>query len=151
MYTRNTQFPQQRVGAGVKQKAEWYANCIDYIIEEGLNCNDRTDTEIKLGILQGDIPNEFYKKTLNPYNSAQERYMRFPATMRNLDIMSDIVRRYVSEYHKGIHDFTVTASSPELIAKRNAKLGQSYASFSTSCYASSTTSSTTSRTTRSRS
>lgn len=124
MYTRSTQFPQQRVGAGVKQKAEWYANCIDYIIEEGLNCNDRTDTEIKLGILQGDIPNEFYKKTLNPYNSAQERYMRFPATMRNLDIMSDIVRRYVSEYHKGIHDFTVTASSPELIAKRNAKLGQ---------------------------
>ena len=65
-------FPQQRVPYSEKQKAEWYANSIDYIIDMGLSCNDRNDTERKLDILHGNIPNEFYKKTLNPYNSNNE-------------------------------------------------------------------------------
>ena len=115
-------FPQQRVPYSEKQKAEWYANSIDYIIDMGLSCNDRSDTERKLDILHGNIPNEFYKKTLNPYNSNNEKYTRFPATMRNLDIMSDIIRRYVSEYFKGIHEFIVSASNPEIVIKKSAKL-----------------------------
>ena len=115
-------FPQQRVPYSEKQKAEWYANSIDYIIDAGLSCNDRNDTEKKLDILHDNIPNEFYKKTLNPYNSNNEKYTRFPATMRNLDIMSDIIRRYVSEYFKGIHEFIVSASNPEIVIKKSAKL-----------------------------
>ena len=115
-------FPKQRVPASEKAKAEWYSNCIDYIISAGLSFNDRSDTEVKLSILHGDIPNEFYKKTLNPYNSNKEKYTRFPATMRNLDIMSDVVRRYVSEYFKGIHEFVVGANNPDIVLKKNAKL-----------------------------
>ena len=42
--------------------------------------------------------------------------------MRNLDIMSDIIRRYVSEYFKGVHEFVVGANNPEIILKKNAKL-----------------------------
>ena len=118
----NVNFPQQRVPYSQKQKAEWYANCIDYIIDMGMSCNDRTDTEQKLNILHDNIPNSFYRKTLNPYNSSEERFTRFPATMRNLDIMSDVIRRYVSEYYKGIHEFTVGANNPEIVLKKNAKL-----------------------------
>ncbi len=115
-------FPQQRVSSAVKKTADWYANCIDYVIDAGLSFNDRSDTELKLGILRGDLPNEFYKKTLNPYNSANEKYTRFPATLRNLDIMSDIIRRYVSEYFKGVHEFVVGANNPDIIINKNAKL-----------------------------
>ena len=115
-------FPKQRVSYSEKQKADWYANCIDYVIEAGLSCNDRGDTEQKLDILHGNIPNSFYKKTLNPYNSNNEKYTRFPATMRNLDIMSDVIRRYVSEYFKGIHEFIVSANNPEIVIKKSAKL-----------------------------
>ena len=118
----NISFPQQRVPYSEKQKPSFYANCIDYIIDMGLSCNDRSDTEKKLDILHGNIPNEFYKKTLNPYNSNNEKYTRFPATMRNLDIMSDIIRRYVSEYFKGIHEFIVSASNPDIVIKKSAKL-----------------------------
>ena len=120
--TIDKKFPQQKVPYEQKQKAEFYANSIDYIIDMGLSCNDRNDTERKLDILHGNIPNEFYKKTLNPYNSNNEKYTRFPATMRNLDIMSDIIRRYVSEYFKGIHEFIVSASNPEIVIKKSAKL-----------------------------
>lgn len=117
-------FPVQRCSAAEKAKPSWYANSIDYVIAAGIGANDRTDTDIKLSILRGDIPNDFYKKTLNPYNASKEKYTRFPATMRNFDIMSDIIRRYVSEYYKGIHEFTVGANNPEVVLAKNAKLKQ---------------------------
>lgn len=115
-------FPVQRCSAAEKAKPSWYANSIDYVIAAGIGANDRSDTDTKLSILRGDIPNEFYKKTLNPYNASKEKYTRFPATMRNFDIMSDIIRRYVSEYYKGIHEFTVGANNPEIVLEKNAKL-----------------------------
>ena len=115
-------FPQQRVSGAVKKTADWYANSIDYVIDAGLSFNDRKDTELKLSILRGDLPTEFYKKTLNPYNSANEKYQRFPATLRNLDIMSDVIRRYVSEYFKGVHEFVVGANNPDIVINKNAKL-----------------------------
>lgn len=115
-------FPSQRVSASEKAKAKWYANCIDYIIDAGLCCNDREDTLEKLDILHGNIPDRFYKKTLNPYNTNNEKYRRFPAVLRNFDIMTDIVRRYVSEYFKGVHEFTVGANNPEIVINKNRKL-----------------------------
>lgn len=115
-------FPQQRVDGTTKQKPEWYANCIDYVINAGLACNDRTKDETMLSIQRGMIPDDYYKKTLNPYNSTNEKYTRFPATMRNLDIMNDIIRRYVSEYFKGVHEFIVGANNPEIVLNKNAKL-----------------------------
>lgn len=120
----STYFPPQRVGYTEKQRPSWYANCIDYIIDLGVSLNDRSEDEIKLNILHGDIPNSFYKKTLNPYNSNNEKYTRFPATMRNFDIMSDIVRRFVSEYYKGIHEFIASANNSDIVLRRNAKLNQ---------------------------
>ena len=124
-YTVN--FPKQRVSAAEKDKPAWYQNCIDYVIDAGLSFNDRTDTERKLQILHGNIPDEFYKKTLNPYNAENEKYKRFPATMRNYDIMSDVIRRYVSEYFKGIHEFIVGANNPEIVLKKNIKLKEEIA------------------------
>lgn len=119
---RQNYFPEQRVSNSTKHTPEWYANCIDYVIDAGIAHNNREDDELKLNILHGNIPDDFYKKTLNPYNSSNEKYVRFPATMRNLDIMTDIVRRYVSEYFKGVHEFVVGANNPDVIINKDAKL-----------------------------
>lgn len=116
------QFPKQKVDGATKAKPEWYANSIDYIIGLGLSMNDRDDTETKLRILHGELPQEFYRKTLNPYNASQERYKNFPATLRNYDIMSDIVRRYIGEYYKNVHNFVVGANNPDIVLNRNAAL-----------------------------
>lgn len=116
------QFPKQQVDAATKEKPDWYANSIDYIIGLGLSLNDRTETETMLNVLHGDLPQEFYKKTLNPYNATNERFKRFPATLRNYDIMSDIIRRYIGEYFKGIHEFAVGANNPDIVFERNQAL-----------------------------
>ena len=115
-------FPPQRVDAATKDNPAWYANCIDYIIDAGVSFNDRNETEELFDILHGNIPDRFYRKTLNPYNATKEKYKRFPATMRNFDITTNIVRRYISEYYKGVHQFVVGADSPDVFADRNNKL-----------------------------
>ena len=115
-------FPQQRVSGEQKNKPDWYENCIDYVISLGISFNDRHKTETLLNVLHNNIPDEFYKKTLNPYNATDEKHKRFPAVMRNYDIMSDIIRRYVSEYFKGVHEFIVGANNPEIVIARKQKL-----------------------------
>lgn len=117
-------FPSQRVNASERNKPEWYANCCDYVIAAGLNARSQADNDVRYAILHEEIPEEFYKKTLNPYNSQIEKYTRFPATMRNYDIMKPIIRRYVGEYIKNPHEFIVTANNPEVVLGRDAKLAQ---------------------------
>lgn len=115
-------FPKQRVPGKDKQNPEWYANAIDWIIAQGQNINDSYKVEEQMNILKGDIPKKYYKKVLNPYNSTNEKYTRFPADMRNYDMIQGILRRYVSEYTKNPHDFIVGANNPEVVLARNAKL-----------------------------
>lgn len=121
-------FPSQRVSASERNKPEWYANCIDWIIAQGQGIRQQAELEVKYRVLQGDIPQEYYKKILNPYNATNEKYKRFPAVMRNYDIMKGIIRRYVSEYIKNPHDFVVGANNPEVIFARNKKLQEELAS-----------------------
>ena len=121
-------FPSQRVSASERNKSEWYANSIDWIIAQGQGIRQQAELEVKYRVLQGDIPQEYYKKILNPYNATNEKYKRFPAVMRNYDIMKGIIRRYVSEYIKNPHDFVVGANNPEVILSRNKKLQEELAS-----------------------
>ena len=117
-------FPIQRVPNSRKEEADWYASCCDWIIAQGQANRDVSDIETKYNILNGKIPDEFYKKILNPYNANKDKYKRFPATMRNYDMMKGIIRRYVSEYLKNPHDFIVGANNPEVVIARNSKIRQ---------------------------
>ena len=117
----NFGFPKQKIPNSEKTTA-WAAQCCDWIIAQGTGMKNDDDIETKYAILHGNIPAEFYKKVLNPYNSTNEKYTRFPATMRNYDLMKGIIRRYVSEYIKNPHDFIVGANNPEVILARNSKL-----------------------------
>lgn len=117
-------FPNQRVSESERNKPEWYANCCDYVIAAGQSARSQADNEIRYGILHGDIPEEFYRKTLNPYNASNEIYTRFPATMRNYDIMNGVIRRYIGEYIKNPHEYIVTANNAEIVLGKDAKLAQ---------------------------
>lgn len=113
-------FPSQRISNAEKEKPEWYAQCCDYVIAMGQSCADKDNLEKKYLILNGEVPDEFYRKILNPYNANKEKYTRFPATLRNYDIMKGIIRRYVSEYIKNPHDFIVGANNPDVVMAKDA-------------------------------
>ena len=120
-------FPSQRVSASEREDPCWYANSIDWIIAQGQGIRDQVEIEEKYNILKGNIPDRYYRKILNPYNATNEKYTRFPAVMRNYDIMKGIIRRYVSEYIKNPHDFVIGANNPEVILSRNKKLQEELA------------------------
>lgn len=115
-------FPKQRIPSSQKKKKEWYANCCDWVIAQAQNYRNDTNIDILYQIVQGNIPPEYYAKILNPYNAKEEKYKRFPATMRNYDMIKGNVRRYVSEYIKNPHEFIVGANNPEVVLARNNKL-----------------------------
>lgn len=119
-----TRFPSQRVSYQEKQKADWYANCCDYVIEAGISARGDLDIDEKFNILQGNIPEQYYKKALNPYNSKDPKFTRFPASMRNYDMMQGVIRRYIGEYIKNPHDFIVGANNPEVVFARDAELNR---------------------------
>lgn len=125
----NFSFPKQRVSASERDKVEWYSNCIDWVIAMGQSVrsakdDDNASIDDMFNILHGEIPDVFYKKILNPYNATDPKFTRFPASMRNYDLMNGIIRRYVGEFAKGSHDFVVGANNPEVVMARNAKLAQ---------------------------
>lgn len=115
-------FPVQTVSEAEKQKPEFYANCADWLIAQATGIRDTAILEEKYQIIKGNFPDKYYKKILNPYNEKNEKYTRFPADMRNYDMMKGIIRRFVSEYSKNPHDFTVTAHNPEVVMARKAKV-----------------------------
>lgn len=117
----NYDFPKQKIPNSQKNKA-WAASCCDWIIHQALNCRQDNNIEKRYDILNGRIPQEYYKKILNPYNATQERYKKFPATMRNYDMIKGVIRRYVGEYLKNPHDFIVGANNPDIILAKNTKL-----------------------------
>lgn len=117
------EFPKQRI-SGDKKDMVWTANCVDYVISQGLAQREQNDVEEKFEILRGNISEEFYRKIINPYNATNEKYKRFPATLRHYDLIKGVVRRYTGEYIKNPHSFIVSANNPEVIIGRDAKLRQ---------------------------
>lgn len=117
----NYDFPRQKIPASEKDKV-WAAQCCDYVIAQGLACKDEDRMRDLYNIMEGNIPVEFYKKILNPYNATKEKYTKFPAVMRNYDLMKGIIRRYVGEYLKNPHIFIVGANNPDVMLARDQKL-----------------------------
>ena len=117
----NYDFPRQKIPASEKDKV-WAAQCCDYVIAQGLACKDEKRLNQLYEIMAGNIPEEFYKKILNPYNATNEKYKKFPAVMRNYDLMKGIIRRYVGEYLKNPHIFIVGANNPDVMLARDQKL-----------------------------
>lgn len=115
-------FPKQRVPNSEKRKPEWYANCCDWIIGKAIGLRDTKELYQRYEIMHDRMPGEFYKKILNPYNATNEKYTRFPAEMRNYDLIKGIIRRYISEYNKNEHIFVVGANNPEVVFAKDARL-----------------------------
>ena len=67
IYKNNLYFPTQRVDYKTKETAEWYANCIDFIIDAGVTYNDRAEDELKLNILRG--PEKEYMNIITKLNA----------------------------------------------------------------------------------
>lgn len=114
-------YPEQRTSRKKKKSKSFYENTINYLIDQ---CNEGIVSQAnrRYNIMSEDINLEDYRKVLNPYNAVDDKFTRFPADMRNYDIIKDIVRRYIGEYIKQPFQFQVKANDMEVISRFNDKL-----------------------------
>lgn len=120
-FRQSYDFPRQRIPSS-KKDITWAAQCADWIIAQGQAIKDEEELIKLYKVAHGEIPDEFYRKILNPYNTTKEKFTRFPATMRNYDMIAGVVRRYIGEYSRNPHEYTVGANNPEVVFAKNAKL-----------------------------
>jgi len=113
-------YPSQRNTRKFKRTDEAYRkNTADFIISQAISLNDKSEIDRLYQAAKGVIDVEDYKKILNPYNATDKKYQRFPGTLRNYDIIRPIVRRYMGEFIKQIHNFQVKVANSDVVMLRN--------------------------------
>lgn len=115
--------PKQRTSRSTKRTKEFYEPTANYWIGQS-DTTLATESNNRLNIMTGNINLDDYKKVLNPYNAVDEKFTRFPADMRNYDIMKDVVRRFMGEFVKQPFEFQVKSNDIDVINRFNDKLAE---------------------------
>lgn len=89
--------PKQKVSKS-ERDLQWYKDNANYRIDESNYWSgDRWEMIMLYKAASGDLDPTYYKHVLNPYNSADENLSRYPAAMRNLDIIIPILNSFLGE------------------------------------------------------
>jgi len=116
-------YPEQRTSRKEKVKKRFYIDTINYFIDQS-STSLVEQANRRFNIMSEEIDLNDYRKVLNPYNAVDERFTRFPADMRNYDIIKDIVRRFIGEYIKQPFQFQVKANDMDVVSRFNDKLAE---------------------------
>lgn len=113
-------YPTQRNSRKHKRTSMSYRkDTANFIISQALSLSDKEAIDRLYEAAKGVIKLDDYKKTLNPYNSTDPKFQKFPATLRNYDIIRPIIRRYVGEFIKQVHNFQVKIVNSDVVMLRN--------------------------------
>lgn len=110
-------FPSQKLSLAEKLKVDdvtkkhWGHNCVDFLIENA-NWDDREEIFRLKRVVEGETRDEDYKYVLNPYNTQLDKYKRFGAKLRNLNILAPVRDLYLGEFGKRFKNIQVLESNP---------------------------------------
>lgn len=118
-------FPDQRVSEKEKQSEEWYIKCINYIIDRALAEDEKSEVIKHFNASNGEIDESTIQYALSPYGKdvqQQAKQIRFPNTIRDLDIIVPIKERYMGEYIKQYSNHQVYIHDSDSVFERNEQL-----------------------------
>lgn len=116
--------PEQRVSRSRKNEPSWYESTCDYLIAKATSINDKSRTRRLYNIAKGIIDQDDYEATLNPYNAKHDEFTKYPVSIKNNDIVKPIIRRYVGEYIRQVHEIMIVSVNEDIVFARNKKLEQ---------------------------
>lgn len=119
-----TNLPKQKISLKEKLakpkegEKPWGEKCIDAIIE-----NSSFERGYKISsalndyydIYNGELNKDFYKHILNPYNTTNEKYTKFPAKLRNYNIIKPIIDLLLGEKSKQPFTYQVITTNEDSI------------------------------------
>lgn len=123
--------PNQRASASVKRTKDWYIPMTEYVIKLATASSDKRHTKKCLNAANCLIDADDYKYVLKTYMSAEEQTelerdldISKIGTLRNVDILTPIKDKYMGEFINSFHNYMVYSFDPEIIIKRNDRLGK---------------------------
>lgn len=110
--------PKQRIPLSDKDK-EWGKKTIEALIERAsFTTKDNMDLQKLYDAYNGIINQADYSFLVNPYNTQDERFKRFPAELRNYNIIKPVVDLLIGEKAKRPFDFQVVVKNPDAVDRR---------------------------------
>ena len=114
-----TYLPEQRVSFKEKQKEKWYIPTAEYMIAKCQSANSNKRVQQALyNAVNGIINEEDYRYVLNPFHAEEPKLQQFPARMRNHDLITPIILRYIGEYIKQPFKAVVGINNSDVSIKR---------------------------------
>lgn len=112
-----TNFPRQKIPSSQKNE-KWFQATVDSIVSRA-NFN----TAWKRGLFDmyeaynGTINDSLYRYVTNPYNTQNKNYTRFPARLRNYNIIKPAIDLLLGEKRNRPINFQVIAKNPEAVTE----------------------------------
>ena len=119
-------YPQHRRLSSEKDDS-YYKEMGDYYINQAnLLSAEKEELQTLYDAAQGIIDTKTYSYVLNPYNTENEKLKRFPAKLRNYDIIQPIVRLFMGERAGMKDDVTITVTNADAVNKKTESLNDGY-------------------------
>lgn len=110
--------PKQRIPLDEKTEA-WAKETIDAIINRASFSSTANTNMVKLyNAYNGVLDQTEYKFMLNPYNTKDERFQRFPAELRNYNIIKPVIDLLVGEKSRRPFNYTVVATNSDVVTRK---------------------------------
>lgn len=101
----NNQYPQQKISLSDKLRIEdgekipkWIVDNAEFFSNSaGFGFNNRIEIDTLYKIADGNLSEEDYKYVENPFNTKNLSYTKYPAKIRNYDIIKPIIDRLLGE------------------------------------------------------
>lgn len=107
--------PQQKIP--FKQKNElWVTENIDYIASSAKPIIDKTQATILRRLKSGELDENEYLYVTNPYNFQNARLKNYPARMRNIPIIPEVLNILSGEKTKRFVNYAVSVLNPEVLS-----------------------------------
>lgn len=109
--------PRHKLSKSKKTLKGYFKPTIDYYIRHSTTYSGyKTTLQVLYDAAEGIINKETYKYVLNPVNTSNEQFKRLPARLRNYDIISPVINRFLGEYAKTPDNITVYSTGSESIS-----------------------------------
>jgi len=119
------QQPDQYVSSNFKRTdKKWSIAMTNFVIDLASSFNNKSDVQKYLNAANGIVDKATYKYVLATYNTAQGKKEDMPGTIRDVDFLKPIKDRYMGEFIGAYHNYQVFANDPDVVLKRNAKIGE---------------------------
>lgn len=123
--------PRQKVSQAEKEDEEgrWKENNMDFLADSAdFQTGDSSDLLMLYRAAEGYLDQEQYKHVLNPYNSDEEDLQRYPAKMRNIDIVKPLINSFMGEMADRHFNTEVVVTNSDVVNQFKEELnGQMYA------------------------